>query len=250
MEKDEYFRMYTLETDFWWYITLHKLVGHTIWKSFPEGGIRILDAGCGTGRMMQVMQKFGEVTGIDYSDEALFFARKRTSGQVLSGDLNHFRFEKESFHVVVCLDVLYHSGIRDDMAVISHFHEILKPGGILILNLPAFECLRREHDQVVHTRQRYKKKPFTTQLRQTGFGIMKAVYRLPLLFFVILISKKLTGKKNGMKPGTDLKVLPGWLNACLICYGKVNNFLISKGLGFPLGSSLYVVAKKPSSNHF
>jgi SAM-dependent methyltransferase len=250
MEKNEYFRMYTLETDFWWYKTLHELVSRTIGESVPEGRIRMLDAGCGTGRMMQILSKFGEVVGIDYSDEAIFFARKRASGHILKGDLNHYRFDKESFHVVVCLDVLYHSGIRDEMAVINHFYEILKPGGILILNLPAFECLRREHDQVVHTRERYRKKTFTARLRLTGFGVVKAVYRLPLLFFIILILKKLKGKKSEMKPGTDLKALPDWLNSCLMCYGRIDNFLISKGIEYPVGSSLYVVAKKPFSNQF
>jgi SAM-dependent methyltransferase len=200
--------------------------------------------------MMQIMSEFGEVVGIDFSDDAVMLARKRGAGQVVKGDLNNFRFERERFHVVVCLDVLYHSGIRDDLAVISHFYEILKPGGILILNLPAFECLRREHDQVVHTRERYRKKAFSAELRRTGFWIMKAVYRLPLLFFIIIIWKIVKGKENVVKPGTDLKELPEWLNSCLTCYGRIDNFLISIGPGFPVGSSLYVVAKKPPSNQY
>jgi SAM-dependent methyltransferase len=250
MERDEYFRMYSLEQDFWWYKTLHELVDSTIRKFATEERIRILDAGCGTGRMLQIMAKFGEVVGIDFSDDAVTLARKRGTGQVVKGDLNDFRFEKESFHAVVCLDVLYHSGIQDDMVVVSRFFEALKPGGILILNLPAFECLRRAHDEVVHTRKRYNKKEFSIQLRKTGFGVMKAVYRLPLLFFVILISKKLKANAKEKRHDTDLKKLPGWLNSVLICYGKIDNYLIGRYIGFLPGSSLFVVAKKPQPDQF
>lgn len=79
MEKSEYLRMYKLESNFWWYKVLNELVDSTIGCYKPEGPINILDAGCGTGRMMEINQKYGTVTGIDYSEDAVTYAKKEDS---------------------------------------------------------------------------------------------------------------------------------------------------------------------------
>ena len=65
MDKSEYLKMYNLETNFWWYKILHELVDFTISKNKKEGEIKILDAGCGTGRMMQILHKYVLVYGFD-----------------------------------------------------------------------------------------------------------------------------------------------------------------------------------------
>ncbi len=61
MEKSEYCRMYTLESEFWWYKVLHDLVESTIRKNKKTGAISMFDAGCGTGKMMEILQKYGKV---------------------------------------------------------------------------------------------------------------------------------------------------------------------------------------------
>jgi SAM-dependent methyltransferase len=244
MEKDEYARMYDLETGFWWYRVLHELVDSTIRKTKQEGEIRILDAGCGTGRMMEILQKYGTVFGIDYSEEAVGYSKKRGLNNIVTGDLNNYHFEKDSFHAVVCLDVLYHSGIKDDRSVLRNLYEALKTGGILIINLPAFEYLKRPHDLVVHTRKRYRKGEFINELKETGFSVIGSSYRMPHLYVIILISKLFMRKSSSKKSESDLKKLPDWLNSILIFSGRIENSLLKRGFSIPVGSSLYIVAKK------
>jgi len=160
MEKSEYTRMYTLESNFWWYRVLHELTEATIGKYKPKVPISLLDAGCGTGRMMEILQPYGKVYGIDYSPDAVSYARQRGLQNVELGDLNDVLLEDHAYDVVVSLDVLYHSAIKDDKAIIEKFYYSLKEEGLLIINLPAFEYLKRSHDVVVHTKKRYRKNTF------------------------------------------------------------------------------------------
>ena len=244
MDKSEYLRMYHLESNFWWYRVLHELVDFTIQKNKPQGEISILDAGCGTGRMMEICQKYGTVSGIDYSEDAVYYAKKRGLHNIVMGDLNDYHFINNSYDVVVCLDVLYHAAIENDRTVVEKFYPALKKDGILIINLPAFEYLKRPHDIVVHTRKRYRKKAFENDLKEIGFTILMSTYRMPHLYFIILISKLLRKKSKSNESQSDLKELPEWLNSLLLNFGRMENWCLKHGFSLPVGSSLFMVAKK------
>ncbi len=245
MNRLEYINMYQQETSYWWYRTLHQLVKEYVLKNTKNRSDKIFDAGCGTGRILEILNEFGNSSGIDYSEEAISFARQRGLRNIEHGDLNTYSFEPNSLDVIISLDVLYHKGIQDDLKVVGKFHEALKPGGILILNLPAFESLRRSHDVVVHTRKRYHKSEFVNELNQLGFSIEKASYRLPYIYAVIRLEKILARKKNKNK-GSDLQTLPSWLNGLLYAIGTIENKTLIAGLNLPVGSSLFIVAKKQS----
>jgi SAM-dependent methyltransferase len=244
MEKSEYSRMYALETSFWWYRVLHELVETTIQKNKPEGTIRILDAGCGTGRMMEICQKYGYVEGIDYSVDAVDYSRKRGLEHVELGDLNEVSLKSGTYDIVVSLDVLYHSAIKDDKAILDKFFGALKEDGLLIINLPAFEYLKRSHDVVVHTKKRYRKKAFERELKEAGFNHLHSSYRMPLLYFIILVTKLFHHKSKAAASESDLKEIPRLLNSLLLSMGRMENWLIRHGIGMPVGSSLFAVAQK------
>lgn len=244
MDKSEYISMYKLESRFWWYRVLHELVDSTLRKTKQHGNIRILDAGCGTGRMMEIIQKYGTVSGIDYSADAVCLAKSRGLNNIEIGDLNNYTFEEKIYDTIVCLDVLYHSGIKNDLAVVEKFHRALKDKGILIINLPAFEYLKRSHDVVVHTKRRYRKKAFENDLKELGFSIIRSSYRMPHLYFIILISKLFHERTDSEKSESDLKELPKWLNSILLFFGRIENWWLTLGLKIPVGSSLFIVAKK------
>ena len=91
--------------------------------------IRILDAGCGPGAALIYLAKFGDVIGVDVSEDALKFARKR--GKVRKGDIANLPFKSETFDVVVCLDVLYHKWV-DTKRAFYELKRVLKKGGIFL----------------------------------------------------------------------------------------------------------------------
>jgi predicted TPR repeat methyltransferase len=247
MLPEEYRNIYDHESTHWWYRTLHHLVEmivkESIKKQFGNKPVKILDAGCGTGRMMEILRKYGEVDGIDYSPEAISFVKKRGFHQAEITDLNEW-IPRKRYDIIVSLDVLYHTGIRDDMTVVRKFHDALHQEGILILNLPAFEILRRRHDLVVHTRRRYTRSIFTDQLTKSGFKPEIAGYRLPILYFAILAAKLFSSLHPAREVKSDLKDVPLLLNKLLYFAGRLENRWIYQAGGFPAGSSLFVVAKK------
>ena len=244
MISGEYAQMYALEKDYWWYKGLHELVDEILRQRVVLGKeLEILDAGCGTGRMLQVAGKYGSATGIDASPDAVFFCAQNGLSNVCRDDLNTWMPEPERYDAIISLDVLYHSAIQDDATIIAKFHHALKGGGVCIVNLPAFPLLFRNHDLAVHTRRRYRKDPATRMFRDAGFQIRLATYRLPHLFLLIL-AKKMIQSLVKRKDESDLRPLPQWLNGCLYHLLRMENRAILSGVPLPFGSSLFLVAEK------
>ncbi|MDO5977540.1 class I SAM-dependent methyltransferase [Flavivirga spongiicola] len=244
MNKQEYKNMYQQENNFWWYKTLHNLIIATI-KKRKDINLAIFDAGCGTGRLMELLSDYGTVSGIDYSEDAVIFSKKRGLKHISRNDLNDWE-PTEKYDVITSIDVLYHSAIKDDYKVLQKFYDGLSTGGTLILNLAAFNILRREHDVIVHTKRRYRKKTFVKKLEAVGFCIEKATYRMPLLFLIILLQKLIHKIFPPKKIASDVQETPKWINAIFYFLGKIENSFILKTGSIPFGSSLFIIAKKES----
>src|SRR6185369_5021495 len=149
MNRIEYTRMYEVEDHHWWYVGLHELILNVIRGETERLGrpLEIFDAGCGTGRLVQLMQQQGHtVDGCDAAEEALRFCRMRGLETMALADVNSLEIEPGKYDVITSIDVLYHSAVIDDRAVMRRLRSGLKPGGMLILNLVAHEFLRSTHD--------------------------------------------------------------------------------------------------------
>ncbi len=246
MEKNEYYTMFQFENEYWWYRGLHELV-LTFVKKRPAP-LHILDAGCGTGRMMEMLQSYGTVSGIDYSVDAVTCCKERGLTNVRLSDLNTWKPEPETLDLIISNDVIYSSGVVDDMAVVEQFHRALKAGGLLILNLPAFMLLHRRHDIAVFGKRRYRKHATLSQLKQRGFVPVACSYRLPHLFFFLLLQKFLVEPFQKSVPKSDLNPLPNFINRFFLGLHRVENKWISAGLTVPFGSSLFIVCKKENTD--
>jgi SAM-dependent methyltransferase len=242
MEKSEYNLMFHLENEYWWYVGLHQLVEHFV-RKMKSDVLVMLDAGCGTGRMMEVLRPYGHIDGFDFSEDAISFCLQRGLTSAKLQDLNQARLNNKYYDVIVSLDVIYHQAIKDDQAILKKFYDALRQQGTLILNLPAFDLLHRAHNVYVHEKRRYRKKQLQQQLKDMGFEIRLATYRLVPLYFMILFLKLF---ESPVKPAkSDLSKLPGWLNSILLFWHRFENRLIRMGVRFPLGSSLFIIAVKP-----
>jgi ubiquinone/menaquinone biosynthesis C-methylase UbiE len=176
MEKQEYQNMYNAEDTHFYYVSLHKLVLRLIKQYAPvKSRLNILDAGCGTGRLAELMQPLGTVTGIDMSDEALKFAKTRGI-KVQKASVMKLPFKNNEFDIITSIDVLYHKAVTDDNKALKEFKRILKPGGIVIIRLQAIPWLKNSHDHVVHSNKRYSKQEVKKKLLESGFTIEKLTY--------------------------------------------------------------------------
>jgi len=244
MEKNEYKNIYKFEDNHWWYKGLHELVELYIIKEKIDKKIKIFDAGCGTGKMISILQNYGDVKGNDFSRDAIDICRERGLDNVEIKDLNTWSSNGELYDIIVCLDVLYHSSIDDDIEIIRKFYSALNNEGVLILNNPAFNLLRRKHDVVVGGKRRYRKNYLISELDKIGFKKIISTYRLPYLFIVILIKKAFRLFFHILKNESDLKEVHPFINRFLLTFNRVENFFILKGLSIPFGSSLFIIAQK------
>lgn len=99
----------------------------------PQGKV-VLDAGCGTGKFCQVVEKQGasKITGLDLSPAMIEIARKNCpSGEFKSGDLSAAELESEFFDIIICALVLGH--IQNLKAALDRLLKSLKPGGTIII---------------------------------------------------------------------------------------------------------------------
>lgn len=240
--------MFALEGRYWWYRGIHDLIVRYLMKEVGTRRLRILDAGCGTGKLLTLLAPLGDVSGIDGSEDALRFCRERGLSNVAFADLNRWEAKSGAYDVITSIDVLCHESIRDVGAVVAKLGEALAPGGLLMLNLPAFESLRRQHDVVVQTVRRYRREEFVPLLEARGFRTEVATYRLPVLFCLIRTKKALFPDRRGGEPRSDLRTLSPAIDELLWQMNRLENSAILRGARFPMGSSLFVVARRGTEN--
>ncbi len=202
---------------------------------------KILDAGCGTGGAFHYLKKFGDVTGVDVSDEALRLAR--TLGTVKKGDIVKLPFDSSTFDVVVCLDVLYHRWVGDYRMALAEFYRVLKPGGIVLIREPAYDWMRGEHDKVDFTKHRFSKEELRRELAGASFRVKKLTSANFFLFPLVFLKRIGQMAFPPTRPTSDLQSTNSYLETFFFQLLKLEATLLSF-LSFPWGSSVVCIAKK------
>lgn len=240
MEIQEYKNIYHQEQKHWWYEGMRKITFSLLHPYFKEG-MKILDAGCGTGFNLVKLSEYGECYGIDTSEYALKFCKKRNLKNIRQASIEQTPFENNSFDLITLLDVLYHKNIQEDTRVIKEAHRILKRQGLLFLRVPAFNFLKGPHDKQTHTKKRYTKKDILPLLRENDFTILKSTYANFFLFFPILILR-LSQNILNFKVASDIKPTP-LLNKPFTFLLNLESFYLKK-FNLPFGVSLLILAQK------
>ncbi|MBF0624123.1 MAG: class I SAM-dependent methyltransferase [Magnetococcales bacterium] len=252
MRSDEYAKMYRLEDSHWWFRGKRELVATLLrrWaprqEPAPRGlpSPRLLDVGCGTGKVLELLGDFGNAMGCDFSPDAIGFCRERGPPFLVQASAAALPFAENSFSVTCLLDALYHQGIRDDVAVLREIHRILTPGGILILTDSAFQFLYGPHDRAVHARQRYSKGEIGAKLRLAGFIVRRLGYFNCVLFPLAAAVRLLDRWRNAEAATSSLSPAPAFLNRILFGILWLESRLAAH-VDLPFGLSVCAVAQKP-----
>ncbi|MBI3932566.1 MAG: methyltransferase domain-containing protein [Acidobacteria bacterium] len=246
MRLEEYERMYQAEEGHWWYAGMRAisfaLLDGALPETMPDGRRpRILDVGCGTGNNLVHLGRRGQAVGLDLSDEALRFCRTRVV-TVVRAETMRLPFPDGAFDCVTCFDVLYHRWVKDDRAAAAEMARVLRPGGLLLLRLPALEILRRAHDEAVHTRHRYTRGEVKALLRAAGLEVRRATYCNSLLLPFVVVRSALDSLFGSQ--ASDLAPLPHlveWtFRTCLMAEAR-----LVRGASLPLGASVVALGRKP-----
>lgn len=246
MKAAEYDLMRAVEDRHWWYTVLHRLVQEALSGCLPPHA-RLLDAGCGTGGMLNFLQSDGgglELTGVDASEDAVRHCHQRGLGTVRRGSVEALEFEDAAFDAVLSLDVLYHAGV-DEKKALAEMGRVLCPEGLLVVNLPAFEHLRGSHDMAVSGVRRYVSCQVRSLLEHSSFEVVMIQYWNAWLFLPLLVWRRISRTKagQGTESRSDLKLPPSWFNSLLAGVGRLDARLCRE-LHLPFGSSVFAVARK------
>jgi SAM-dependent methyltransferase len=242
MEKEQYEILYRLEESHWWYLGMQRIVGSMLERHLnPADRPRILDAGCGTGGMLSYLSRFGPTVGIDIADEAVSLAHRRGLDRVARASVEEVPFATSSFDLLVSFDVLYHQAVVDDRKALREFHRVLRPGGLLVVRVPAYNWLRGAHDLAVHTRHRYSAPELGHKLQDAGFSLQKLTHVNSLLFPIAAMKRMMEGKHRPLM--MDLELPPAPINSLLYGVLKLESALLP-AISFPWGLSVLALARK------
>lgn len=242
MDKEQYELLYQLEERHWWYLGMREITSALLSRHLNGNRpARILDAGCGTGGMVQYLGRFGTVYGVDIAEEAIDGCQKRGLRTVVRGSIEQVPYADASFDAVASFDVLYHRAVIDDMKALVEFARVLRPGGLLLVRVPAYDWLRCTHDVAVHTRHRYSENELERKLTSAGFQTKKLTYVNSLLFPVAAAKRLLEGTKRSLI--SDMELPPPPVNSMLFSALKLEAMLVGK-VSFPWGLSVVGVASK------
>jgi SAM-dependent methyltransferase len=243
---EEYARMYEAEERQWWYAGMRAL-SLALLASPLEGLARgdrrpaILDAGCGTGNNLRHLARYGRAVGVDLSEEAVAFCRSRGVAAARA-ELLSLPFPEGSFDCVTSLDVVYHRWVRDDAAAVREMARVLRPGGVLLLRVPALRILWGAHDEAVHSRHRYRRGEVRRLLESAGLLVERATYANCVLLPLLAARRgldRLTGRR-----GSDVGFLPPPLEWTFRRVLQAEARVV-KHVSLPLGSSVFALARKP-----
>ena len=233
MEPEEYALMDEAEARMWWYRALHaRLLRALDGISGP-----VLDAGCGTGGVLALLAERRpdlELFGVEWASAAAVRAAEKSGALVARGSVNALPFADASFAAIVSADVLCHAAVRPETAL-AELRRVLRPGGRLVVNMPAFAWLMSEHDRQVHNALRVSAGQLQAMLAQAGFGQIRVRYWNSLLLPLMVARRKLPSRSAS----SDVAPFSPWLDATLYAVTEIERRLPFR---MPAGGSVLATA--------
>jgi SAM-dependent methyltransferase len=238
-----------VEATHWWFCTRRALVKALVRQAAPGPEATILEIGCSGGPLMESLRAdgFNNVVGIDISPEAVALCRARQLPNVSVMDAQAPNFLPATFDVITASDVLEH--LADAPRALAEWHKLLRPGGTVLVFVPAFRFLWSGHDDINHHFHRYRAPELAGMLRAAGFEVQRQGYWNFFLFLpvaLVRLAKRVFSSAAKKLPAGDLKPVIGPVNQMLIWLLTLENRLLLAGVNFPWGVSAAVIARKPA----
>ena len=240
----EFFRVYAaVERAHWWFLARREILLAVARDVVPEGGA-VLDVGCGTGFVLERFRDHFQASGVETSPFALAECRKRGLDQVWPGSAEDLSaVAGRRFDAVLFLDVLEH--LDDDGAALRRARDLLAPGGIALVTVPAFRFLWSQHDVANQHRRRYTRAEVEALLRRSGFTVERSTYFNSYLFPVAL-AQRWAARLLGSGAAEGLRVPPAPVNRLMrrIFQSETRRLTGRRRGGFPAGVSVLAVGRR------
>lgn len=239
----EYQRMEQYETSYWWHVGRLKIIEKELERQIGDKRpLKILNIGCGTGGTIRTLEKFGQVVNVDVSDEAIKFMAKHGFDNIIKVDGIDLPFDTASFDLVCAFDVLEH--IDRDTDALREWKRVLKPGGKLVLTVPAYQWLWSCHDECLHHFRRYNVGQLKTITRHVHFRSVRLSYAIAFSFPLVVGFRMLAklGRERPTAASSYVELSPT-INKLFtkLLFIEASWHRVIK---FPFGTSILAVFKK------
>jgi len=209
---------------------------------------RLLDAGCGTGGNLPILQQYGTPFGIELSWRGIRFGHDRGMPRLINGSVTHLPFADASIDVVLSFDVLYCLEAPAEQHALQEMFRVLMPGGFVVINVAALDMLKGDHSALGGEVRRYTKPELRGKLERTGFQVKRLTYTNASLFPItatVRALQRLRGQKADADNKGDFYLPPAPINRLFSGALALEAQIIKAGIDMPVGSSLLCLAKKP-----
>lgn len=234
MRPELYRQMAALQALHWWFVARRNILATLIKQMALPPQARILEIGCGTGGNLAMLSAFGQVDAMEYDVYAREIAADLSGLPIAAGGLPEpVPFGNGQFDLVCLLDVLEH--IADDAAALGRVRQLLRPGGRILVTVPAYGWLWSSHDTAHHHYRRYTAEGLRRLAAATGLKVVRSGYFNTLLFPLIAVVR-VVGKLVGSSADSDAAMPSPWLNTILKNIFSLERHLVRYRL-FPFGTS-------------
>jgi SAM-dependent methyltransferase len=236
-------RTHEVEDDHWWYRGRRRVIDRQLRSLGLAPGIAILDAGCGSGRNMVDLARYGTVTGLELADASVAAARGRGVGEVVQSTFEAMPFPDDHFDLAVTFDVIEH--LDDDRLALRQLRRVVRPGGTLVVTVPAYPWMWSEHDVVNHHRRRYTRRTLEAAASDAGWETVATTHFNGVLLPAAVAHRQLLRLRRrdvGVADAvSDLERTSPALNRVLQWPLELEAGLIGAGRRIPAGLSLKAV---------
>jgi len=208
----------------------------------PDRQPRLLDLGCGTGLFIREQSQDKSAFGLDFSREALEFSRTRGVSRLVCADSQELPFAAESFDIVTAFDLIEH--VERDDQLIAEAHRVLRPGGVMLIAVPAHPFLLGGHDDALHHKRRYTWNQFDQLFDPGQWHRRRLTWTFASIFPIALLVRSIRNILPGAdSPTADTNLTPSWMNRALFRWHRLENSW-AENHDLPFGLSIFTVREK------
>jgi SAM-dependent methyltransferase len=247
MNAAEFVNIAKAENAFWWYRGMRRILFGLLDQGAGQRNFqRVAEIGAGTGHFALALQeRYGwPMYPLDLGWEGLEFGKTLGVQRMVQADMCRLPYRDQAFDAIVSMDVIVHLSRGQEDEPMAEFARVLPPGGLLALRVAALDILRSHHSIFAHERQRFTRSRLLALAERHGFRPLRCTYANSLLLPVALFKFRVVEPLSGGEPSSGVEPVPAWLDRLLYAPLAAEAALLSRGINFPLGQSLILLAEK------
>jgi SAM-dependent methyltransferase len=249
LEQQAYRQQFELEDEHWWFRGRRAVIWALLARAGVtgpgrevSGSLRVLDAGCGTGRNLLEFGALGSAQGVEISSEAIEFCAARGIRAVAQAPIESMPFDDASFDLVLATDVIEH--LDDDRAALTELNRVAAPGARMLVTVPAYKWLWGPHDEIYHHQRRYTLSRLRAAVIAGGWiPVVDSYFNSLLLAPAAAVRLAARVRPAARDQRLDVDLTPRALNRVLLAPLELEATLIRRGVRLPAGLSIGIVCR-------